>query len=67
MRVYKILQVSDLIILSSYDIIKLCKQKEMKKYLYKFRYYSTRMSKNKINQSTEYYLGESWLVVCSFS
>jgi hypothetical protein len=47
MTVYKILQVSDLVILISYDIIKFYKQKEIKKYLYEFRYYSTCMSKTR--------------------
>jgi hypothetical protein len=43
--VHKILQVRDLIILISYNIIKFCKQKEMKKYSYEFRYYFPRTSK----------------------
>jgi hypothetical protein len=45
MMVQNILQVNDLIILISYDIIKFCKQKETKKYSYMFRYYFPRMWK----------------------
>jgi hypothetical protein len=42
---HKILQVSDLIILISYDTINFCKQKETMKYSYEFRYYFSCMAK----------------------
>jgi hypothetical protein len=62
LTVYKILQVSDLVILIPYDIIKFCKQEEMKKYSYKFRYYFPRMSKQDkvVNRVSSW-----WVLACS--